>query len=539
MGIKRRLKQRQPFFYVGIAMLFFIVVPIIFSLRKLLETSKQWLFIVENLLYTYVTQSVILVLSVVFLSVVIGICSAVIVTKYEFKGRKLLEVLLYLPMAVPPYVLSYIYVDTLSFQGRIYRLFQAIGIQLHMNVFSLSMAILVLSLSLYPYIYIPMKAYFRQQDDMYDDAAKLLHMSWVKRMIKIHIPMLMPTLISASMFVLFEAMNDYGVSKYLNIKTLTVGMFDTWFQFNDITAAFYLAFIYIGFIILITLLYQLYHRHKHVAKAGHYQKKHPSKLTGSKSYVYIGLLWTLIVVSLGIPLFELILNVFSALSTTSFLPFIEALFNTLVISLLASGIIMMIALLMGNFYRFVKHKWLKKLSNIVVIGYALPGVMIALIYYVFFIELDMFFSPIYNVFNRSGLVLSLSIWMLIAAFVFRFFAIGYRQVIASYASIGMKQTLAAYTLHTSKFKTLFLIDVPMIKKGFIAGFIISFVDIVKELPMTLLLRPFNMQTLSTLTYTYMNNEDIIGASLPSLAIVIVSMALILILTRKRKEHYVS
>lgn len=520
-------------------MLFLIVVPILFSLQKLLETSKQWLFIVENVLYTYVTQSVILVFSVVFLSVVIGISASVIVTKYSFKGKKLLEVLLYLPMAVPPYVLSYIYVDTLSFQGRFYRIFQTIGIQLQINVFSLFMAIWVLSLSLYPYIYIPMKAYFRQQDDMFDDAAKLLRMSWFKRAIKIHIPMLMPTLISASMFVLFEAMNDYGVSKYLNIKTLTVGMFDTWFQLNDMTAAFYLAFIYIGFIIVITLVYQVYNRHKHVSKAGHYQKKHPTKLTGWKVFVYVGLLWTLLVLSLGIPLFELILNVFSALSTTSFMPFIEAFLNSLMISLIASGIIMVLALLMGNFYRFVKPKGLKKISNIVVIGYALPGVMIALIYYVFFIELDRIFSPVYNIFNRRGLVLSLSIWMLIAALVFRFFAIGYRQVIASYASIGMKQTLAAYTLHTSKFKTLFFIDVPMIKKGFIAGFIISFVDIVKELPMTLLLRPFNMQTLSTLTYTYMNNEDIIGASLPSLAIVLLSMALILILTRKRKEHYVS
>lgn len=177
--------------------------------------------------------------------------------------------------------------------------------------------------------------------------------------------------------------------------------------------------------------------------------------------------------------------------------------------------------------------------NLFVVGYALPGVMIAFIYYVFFIQLDSLFEPIYDVFRVEGLVLSLSIWMLIATLVFRFFAIGYRQVIASYTSVGMTQTLTSYTLHMSKLKTLWFVDVPMIKKGLIAGFIISFIDISKELPMTLLLRPFNMQTLSTLTFTYINNEDIQGASLPSLALILISMVFIYMLSGKNRQTYVS
>lgn len=539
MAIKRRLKQKQPFLYIGITMFILIMVPMIVSLEKLLVESKQWSFIVQELLYTYVTQSIILIFSVVFLTFLLGIFSAVVVSKYQFKGKRLLEVFLYLPMAVPPYVLSYIYVDSLSFQGRLYRLFAFLGIDSQVNVFSMTFAVWMLSLTLFPYIYIPVKAYLRQRDTMYDDAAKLLHISWFKRLISIHIPMLMPTLISAGMFVLFEAMNDYGVSKYLNIKTLTLGMFDTWFQLNDMTAAFYLAFIYIGLVVLITVLYQLYNRQKQVTKVGHYKKQHPIKLTQWKLYVYSSILWLIVVFSLGFPIIELILNVISSLANIRFIPFIEALLNTLLISLIASVMIMVLALFIGNFYRFSKKRWMKKLASVFVIGYALPGVMIALIYYVFFIQIDIFLAPVYQVLNQQGLVLSLSIWMLIAAFVFRFFAIGYRQIVSSYASVGMKQTLASYTLHMSKFKTLYFIDVPMIKNGLIAGFIISFIDISKELPMTLLLRPYNMQTLSTLTFTYMNNEDITRASLPSLAMIFIAAGLILMLTKKRKDDYVS
>lgn len=539
MAIKRRLKQKQPFLYIGIIMFILIMVPMIISLEKLLVESKQWSFIVQELLYTYVTQSLILIFSVVFLTFLLGVFSAVVVSKYQFKGKRLLEVFLYLPMAVPPYVLSYIYVDSLSFQGRLYRFFSFLGIDSQVNVFSMTFAVWMLSLTLFPYIYIPVKAYLRQRDTMYDDAAKLLHISWFKRLISIHIPMLMPTLISAGMFVLFEAMNDYGVSKYLNIKTLTLGMFDTWFQLNDMTAAFYLAFIYIGLVVLITVLYQLYNRQKQVTKVGHYKKQHPIKLTQWKLYVYSSILWLIVVFSLGFPIIELTLNVISSLANIRFIPFIEALLNTLLISLIASVMIMVLALFIGNFYRFSKKRWMKKLASVFVVGYALPGVMIALIYYVFFIQIDLFLAPVYQVLNQQGLVLSLSIWMLIAAFVFRFFAIGYRQIVSSYASVGMKQTLASYTLHMSKFKTLYFIDVPMIKNGLIAGFIISFIDISKELPMTLLLRPYNMQTLSTLTFTYMNNEDITRASLPSLAMIFIASGLILMLTKKRKDDYVS
>ena len=535
----RRLRRKQPFLFSGIIMAMLIIIPLLFSLNKILETSDKWPFIVEQLLMTYVSQTLILVVGVITLSSLIGGLSAFVIATYQFKGRRLLEILFYLPMAVPPYALSYIYVDSLSYQGRLYRMLSMIGIDSNINVFSMGMAIMVLSLTLSPYIYIPLLAYLKNKDVMYEDAAKLLHKSWFHRMRLIHVPMMLPTLLSAGMFVLFESLNDYGVSKYLNIKTLSVGMFDAWFQLNDMTAAFYVAFIYIGVIIGVSIMYQLMKKNKNTSTLTNAKKSRYQQLQGWQRYVFPTSLWIIITWSLFWPMTELVLNIITSWSNINVRAFFHALWNTLMIASIASGIIIVTALFVGNFYRFARNQWVKKVSSIFVIGYALPGVMIALIYYVFFIQVDQFLLPLYGIIHTRDLVLSLSIWMLISAFVFRFFAIGFRQVIVSYETIGQKHTLASYTLHMSKLKTLWFVDIPLIKKGLIAGFIISFVDIAKELPMTLLLRPYNTQTLSTLTFTYVNNEDIAGASLPSLVMIVLSAILILILTSKRKDSHVS
>lgn len=539
MVIRKHVYLRQPFLVAGVIMLCLIILPTLFSLNKLFVTSDKWSFIVENLLVTYISQSFVLVICVVLLASVIGIFGAVIVTKYSFKGRRLIELLLYLPMAIPPYVLSYLYVDTLAYQGRLHRLFSLVGITLNIDVFSMLLAIIVLSLSLFPYVYIPMKSYFKNRNNTYDEVAKLLHVSTLKRMFSIHIPLLFPALFSGAMFVLFEAMNDYGVSKYLNIKTLTVGMFDTWFQLNDMTAAFYLAFIYIGFISVFTIMYQMFSKHQFVHDSNRLSQVRRVRLKGFKKYMYFSLLFLIILVSLFIPMIELFLNMLIAFEASLLMPFIQAFMNTLFIAFASSVLIMMSSVLVANFYRFASVKWMKKLSSVFVFGYALPGVMIALIYYVFFIELDTLLEPIYDVLGLNGLFLSLSSVMIVVAMTFRFFAIGYRQTIVSYESIGMTHTLSSYTLNTSKLKTLIFIDIPMIRKGLIAGFIISFIDIAKELPMTLLLRPFNVQTLSTLTFTYINNEDIAKASLPSFALVLMSMTCVYLLTRQRKGSHVS
>ncbi len=165
--------------------------------------------------------------------------------------------------------------------------------------------------------------------------------------------------------------------------------------------------------------------------------------------------------------------------------------------------------------------------------------MVALIYYYFFVRIDNFLDPAYQTIFQSGHILSLSIFVLIGALVFKYFAVGYKQISNVYDIIGLQHTLTSYTLKKSKWKTLLSVDIPMIKRGLIAGFILSFIDIIKELPITLLLRPFNVQSLSTLIFTYINNEDISKASTASLLLVMITGILIIILQSFGKGKNVS
>ena len=514
-------------------------IPVLFSITQLFNDAPKWSFIVSNLLTTYLTNTLILVFMVGVFSLSIGFYAAYVIATKSFKGRNILSLLLYLPLAMPAYVLSYIYVDTLSFSGRVYRLLSFFGITSQFNLFSISTAIFVLTLSLFPYAYIPLKAYLTKRNQHHEDVARMLRIPIWKRILSVHLPLLLPTFMTALMFIVFETVNDYGVTKYLNIKTLSVGMFDAWFQLNDLTSALYLAITYMIVLLSFYIVYQIIVKDTKKDNIKTYEKPHLTSLNKQQTLLYTTPLWILVFFSLGLPLIELLLNTIQSFQIESILSWLRALGTTLMVALLASLIIIIMSLLISNTKRFTWSKGIKKLLNLPIFGYAFPGVMIALMYYMFFIHFDRFLNPIYTLFGNQRLVLSLSIWVLISALVFRFFAIGFKQISNSYESIGIHHTLSSYTLRKGKWMTLLKIDVPMIKKGLIAGFILSFIDIIKELPMTLLLRPFNVQTLSTLIYTYISNEDISKASFASLTLIIISGIFIVVFKSLGRKKDVS
>jgi iron(III) transport system permease protein len=514
-------------------------IPVLFSITQLFNEAPKWSFIVSNILTTYLINTLILVFMVGVFSVSIGFFAAYVISTKSFKGRNLLSLFLYLPLAMPAYVLSYIYVDTFSFSGRMYRLLSIFGITFNYPLFSMSTAIFVLTLSLFPYAYIPLKAYLTKRNQHHEDVARMLRIPLWKRIVSIHLPLILPTLMTSLMFIIFETVNDYGVTKYLNIKTLSVGIFDAWFQLNDLTSALYLAITYIVVLLSFYFVYQLFIKDTKKDQIKTYEKPHLNSLNKRQTLLYTMPLWILVFFSLGLPIIELLFNIIESFDMNSIIPWLNALISTLIISLTASFIIIILSLLISNTKRFTTSHWIKKILNLPIFGYAFPGVMIALMYYMFFIHFDRFLKPIYSLFGSQRLVFSLSIWMLMSALVFRFFAIGFKQISNSYESIGMHHTLSAYTLRKGKWMTLLKIDIPMIKKGLIAGFILSFIDIIKELPMTLLLRPFNVQTLSTLIYTYISNEDISKASFASLTLIMISVIFILVFKSLGRKKDVS
>ncbi len=539
MDIKTTIKNQKPFFKSSVIITFVLMMPFVFAISMFFGDAPKWSFIVSNLLTTYVTNTMTLVLSVSVISMMIGLYAAYMIETTSFKGKKILSLLLYLPLAIPAYVLSYIYVDTLSYSGRLHQILLSLGLDFSDIVFSMPMAIFILSLSLFPYAYLSFKVYFKTRNTHHSDVARLLNIPFLKRLTRIHIPLMLPTFMSALLFITFETINDYGVTKYLNIKTLTVGMFDSWFQMNDLTSSFYLASIYVGLLLLVSTIYLFIFKRSIIDSPKSNVTSYIKKLTLKETMLYTTPLWLICIFSLFIPMVELILNSVQSVNLASILSTGQALIQTLMMTFISSTAIIFFALMIKNIQRLMHHKKGMSIFKLPLVGYAFPGVMVALIYYYFYTRLDQLLDPLYQILFQRGLIISLSSLVLMIAYVFKYFAVGYKQISTTYDIIGTQHTLAAYTLKKSKLKTLVFIDMPMIKKGLFAGFILSFIDIIKELPMTLLLRPFNVQTLSTLIFTSINNEDISKASFASVLLIILTSVLIILLQSFGRKNNVS
>jgi iron(III) transport system permease protein len=539
LDIKTTIKNQTPFFKSSVIITFVLMMPFVFGITMFFGDAPKWPFIVSNLLSTYFINTMTLVISVSVFSMVIGFYAAYIIETMSFKGKKILSLLLYLPLAIPAYVLSYIYVDTLSYSGRIYQLLIRLGLDFSGIVFSIPMAIFILSLSLFPYAYLSFKVYFKSRNTHHFDVARLLRIPFLKRLTRIHLPLILPTFMSALLFISFETINDYGVTKYLNIKTLTVGMFDSWFQMNDLTSSFYLALIYVGLLLFVSIIYWAIFNRSITDATKSKTIPYLKKLAFKETILYTTPLWLICLFSLLIPIVELILNSVQSSNLASMISIFQALIQTLMMTFISSTVIILFGLILKNMQRLMHLKKGMTLFKLPVVGYAFPGVMVALIYYYFYIRVDQLLDPLYQVLFQRGLIISLSSVVLIIAYVFKYFAVGYKQISTTYDIIGTQHTLAAYTLKKSKLKTLVFIDIPMIKKGLYAGFILSFIDIIKELPMTLLLRPFNVQTLSTLIFTSINNEDISKASFASVLLIILTSVLIISLQRFGRKNNVS
>lgn len=539
MDIKTTIKNQKPFFISSVIITFVLMMPFVIAISMFFGDAPKWSFIVSNLLTTYVTNTMTLVLSVSVISMMIGLYAAYMIETTSFKGKKILSLLLYLPLAIPAYVLSYIYVDTLSYSGRLHQILLSLGLDFSGIVFSMPMAIFILSLSLFPYAYLSFKVYFKTRNTHHSDVARLLNIPFLKRLTRIHIPLMLPTFMSALLFITFETINDYGVTKYLNIKTLTVGMFDSWFQMNDLTSSFYLASIYVGLLLLVSTIYLFIFKRSIIDSPKSNVTSYIKKLTLKETMLYTTPLWLICIFSLFIPMVELILNSVQSVNLASILSTGQALIQTLMMTFISSTAIIFFALMIKNIQRLMHHKKGMSIFKLPLVGYAFPGVMVALIYYYFYTRLDQLLDPLYQILFQRGLIISLSSLVLMIAYVFKYFAVGYKQISTTYDIIGTQHTLAAYTLKKSKLKTLVFIDMPMIKKGLFAGFILSFIDIIKELPMTLLLRPFNVQTLSTLIFTSINNEDISKASFASVLLIILTSVLIILLQSFGRKNNVS
>lgn len=506
---------------------FAALLPSLYILIGLFQKpNENWQHIQQYMLKDYVLQSLWLVLGTGALTIAIGVTLAWLVSAYDFPLRRFFSWAFVLPLAIPPYIAAYTYSGMLSYTGSVQTFMRNVlgwtPDQKYFDIMSMKGAIFVFTLFLFPYVYLITRAFIEKQSASFIDNARLLGKNPLHIFFCIVLPLSQPAIMGGVSLVIFEVLNDFGVAKYFGIQSFTTAIFTTWFGMYDVDSALRLAALLMSVIIGIFIIERLLRkRKKYNASTSRTSPLQRRKLSGLYACAAFGFGAVIVSLSFIIPLLQLIVWASWTYKDVLNAQFTELLFNTLFISFVAILLLMAFAVIVANVCRTERSTFSLILSKLISMGYSIPGAVLSIGVLAVFISLDQWLSGVYGWigWGAGKLVLSMSLAMLVFAYVIRFLAVGYNAVEAGFEKNGNRYTEASRLLGFSMTRTFFKVDLPLVKGAVLTGCVLTFMEIVKELPLTLLLRPFNFETLATKAYQYASDEQIHQAAVPSIFIV--------------------
>ncbi len=516
------LNEKIIFTVVGLAVPLFVLIPIIRVTLNIFEpNSSYYKVLVENGgVIDGVITTIELIIKVGLLSVIIGFLLAYIITFYQLKFHRLLNILFVIPLTIPVYVAAYTYSNifhNITFLETILR-----------SEFMMNGAVFIYSAFLYPYVYLAAKSYLNKNMTTYLEASSTLGIGKLKTFFKVILPLSRPVIIGSVIFVLFETLSDFAVVEFYGVLTLSRYINLSWFASGDFISASKFS-VYILFIMYFLIFVERVSRRRTRyinAEITHkkLKKEKPNTKEGIIIYSFISVI---ILLTTLLPIGQMIISVVNNIDYIERLDVLEIVINSLTITLLSIGIIIFFALLVATITVYLKGPKKHLLASTSTIGYAVPSMVLALGIYIVFIQLDQW---LYFTFKDAGLdrmIFTSSIAILVIAFFIKFFSIAYSNLNSAYNKIDHNILEASETLGENKLTTLYRVSTPMLKKSIIAVSIILFIDMIKELTLVYSLRPFNFKTLSTEIYRYAGNEQINIAAFPSLIIIFISILLVI------------
>lgn len=523
--------------WAGVACLVLALVatPILTIVFKLFDTpGSHWEYISSRIVSVYLSGTLLLLVGVAVLTFIIGVGMAWLVTAYDFPGRKELEWLLILPLAFPSYMMSYAYVGLLEYTGPVHTFIREwTGWQITgplIDIMNTPGAIFIFSMSLFPYVYVVCRTSFLSRSREVQEAAYLLGSTPLQTFFKVALPLARPAIAGGIALASMEVLNDYGTVKYFGLDSFTTGIFRAWFSFGDLNTAIRLAAI---LTLIVMLLIGIEHRSR--GQKGWVTRSTSSSPTLRTPLHGVGLVIGsaagLLVLCLSF-LFPLAQIIYWVVQTAH--KIINHDFWLLIVRsfILASGtslLIVLLATILLYALRLSTFKWVRYVANFAALGYAIPGAVIAVGVMSPTIGFDKWLLELNN--GKGGLLLSSTVFMLIFAYCVRFMAVGYNPIDAGFQKTGKHVNEAARTLGSNSWKTFWKVDLPMVKKSIVAGILLTFVDVIKELPLTLILRPFNFHTLATKAFDMATNEQVPEAANASLIVILTGVIPIILLNR--------
>ncbi|MGK7932763.1 MAG: ABC transporter permease [Microcystaceae cyanobacterium] len=527
---------------VVIVIALLIAAPILSILTGIFaDATDIWQHLAETVLADYIINSLLLMIGVGIGVTLFGVSTAWLVTLCRFPGDRFFQWGLLLPLAAPAYLLAYTYTNMLDYFGPVQiflrSLFgwETINDYWFPNIRSLWGAMVMLILVLYPYVYLLARTSFLSQSVCTLEASRSLGCTPWTSFFKIALPLARPAIIAGLSLALMETLNDFGTVQYFGVNTFTTGIYNTWFGFGDLTAAIQLAAVLMVFIVSLIVLELISRRQaRYYQNTSQYQVINPYSLQGIRG---IGaFLLCLILVGLGFILPAMYLTYLTILNLESNLQsnFIELATHSLILAVISAALAVLISLVMAYGKRLYPNWGMNWGVRIAALGYAIPGSVIAVGAYIEMGRLDAIVDTWFNnTFGIStGLLFSGTIIALIYAYLVRFLAVAFGAVETSLGKIKPSLDDASRSLGNTPLNTLVKVHTPLMTGGMLTAMMLVFVDVMKELPATLLIRPFNFDTLAIRVFQYASDERLVEAAAPALAIVLVGIIPVIFLSRQ-------
>ena len=497
-----------------------------------------WGHLVDTVLATYVTNTLLLMGGVGSVAMVFGVSSAWVISRYDFAGRDMLEWMLLLPAAIPAYIIAYCYTDFFEYAGPVQSALRAaFGWQSPRDYFfpeirSVGGAVLVMASVLYPYIYMVTRIAFRLTPASLFEIA-LVHDK--SQFWHVGLPLARPAIVAGLALVMMEVVSDFGTVEYFAVQTITLGIFNVWLGMNNLVAAAQISSV--GFLFILGLLgLELYARSRQQYVSTSRAQNSLAPLPTSTGGACVCWALCLIPLSFGffIPLGVLLRFVLRGDVMADFTAIQPVVVNTMLVAIAAAFFIMLIASVIVLTAAFRAGPKLRKLALMSSTGYAFPGTILAIGVLVYAGYIDHLLRLISGGWISSFLIASMGLLML--AYLVRFQAVGYGAMLSGVRRLPENLMSASRVLGHGYGASLRQVILPLLKSSFLAGLMLVFVDIMKELPMTLLLRPFDFETLATHTYQYAKDEMLEQAALPALMIVVTGLVPVILMSAMLRRY---
>ena len=531
-------KNLNIWFFLSLLISFVVLIPILTVFSSFFENTSNYYEVLKNtFLKEYILNSITLLISVLILTFLFGTGSAYLVSFYKFPGSDFFKWALILSFAVPPYIYAYSLTAFFENYGTAFTVLTFIFGEANYNknipkFDGMTGAILSISFSLYAYVYILARASFLYQSQNLIDLGKNLGFSRLKSFYRVILPAARPAIVAGLSLVAMETLAEFGAVDFFSINTLTTGIYNSWIAFDDLAFANQISFFLLLFIFLLFVLEKLSRRKAkyHFNTREGLKQKEKIQLSGSKSFFAFTVCFLIFFLSFLFPLSQMLYWTIKFPENLFDLQITDLLLNTLYLVFLSSLALIIFSLISNYGNRVSNNKTLNILSTLSISGYAIPGIILAIAFITFIAWFDENIIKSFGFLSIKKLFIGSVLGLVLVYFV-RFYSLAFNGIKSGYEKINISVDESAYLLGFSKRKTFMNIHIPFLRNSLLFVIILISLEIIRELPITLILRPFNFETFATTAYISASEDLLEAAAVPSLFLILIASFFIIITSK--------